>query len=141
APGGQHRQGDREGLEERAEVPPIPEDDPPQAPGLDSEDGRAGDPPRVPGDRREPSGPEPAEFEAEPEPVAERLAPAEPPDVADDRAIGRPDVPSFPEDRGQEGGLVDLGAREPEGGLAVDGEVVAGQPGGGPGPDRREERG
>ena len=43
--------------------------------------------PGEPGDRGEVPGPEPAEFQAEPEPVAERLAPAEPPDVPDDRAL------------------------------------------------------
>ncbi len=77
----------------------VPEDRPNQPAGLHAEDGRTGEEAREPGDRGIVASPEPAEFKAEPEAVANRLARAEPSDVADRSAFDRPDGPAGPMDR------------------------------------------
>jgi hypothetical protein len=60
---------------------------------LGREDRRAGDEPGPPHRRAGPDRPEPAEFEAESETIAESLDPAEPSDVTDPGRFDRPDLP------------------------------------------------
>ncbi len=103
APRGQEPQRDRQGQDELAEVTPVPEDGRDKLGRLDREDGRPGEPSRRLASVESSDRPEPAELEAETQPVGEGLPPAEPADVPDPRLFDHPHQSHFRDGSRREG--------------------------------------